>query len=245
MSRFLLATAAIAALAIPSAAQAVLLDVKNSSFEAEQVNDGVFVEARIKDWTVDVGTAGGTYNPPSGAFNGDHIPDGQNTAVLGSYQVGPWGSLVTARMSQTLGDTLQAGMRYTLSVDVGKANGYDLSLFTAVLMAGDKVLASGTLTNDQIASGDWATLSFFYDSLMASTDPLRIVFQSFFDPDDYNQFPNYRQVAFDNVKLDASPIPLSAVPEPSTWMMMLFGFGAAGIAMRRRNKSRALVSQIA
>jgi hypothetical protein len=30
---------------------------------------------------------------------------------------------------------------------------------------------------------------------------------------------------------------LVAVPEPSTWAMMLLGFGAAGVALRRRRKT--------
>jgi len=37
----------------------------------------------------------------------------------------------------------------------------------------------------------------------------------------------------DNIKLDQ----VSAVPEPSTWMMMLFGFGLVGFSMRRRQKN--------
>jgi len=36
----------------------------------------------------------------------------------------------------------------------------------------------------------------------------------------------------------------STVPEPSTWAMMLLGFGAAGVAMRRSRK-KVLVSQLA
>jgi len=243
MSRLFLKTAAMTAILLPGAAQATLLDINNPSFEAQQLADGQYVSTKVTGWIVDTGNEGGVYNPPSSAL--PSVPDGQNTALLGSYQVSPFGDIVTARLSQTLNDTLQANTRYTMSVDVGKVNGYDLSLFTAVLMAGDKILASGTLTNDQIASGGWATLSFFYDSLTASTDPLKIVFQSFFDFQDYNQFPNYRQVAFDNVKLDGSPIPVSGVPEPSTWAMMLFGFGAVGVAMRRRGKKQHLVSQIA
>jgi hypothetical protein len=31
-----------------------------------------------------------------------------------------------------------------------------------------------------------------------------------------------------------------AVPEPATWAMMLTGFGALGIAMRRRNREHVL-----
>jgi hypothetical protein len=35
------------------------------------------------------------------------------------------------------------------------------------------------------------------------------------------------------------------LPEPSTWAMMLFGFGAIGVAMRRSRRKTQLVSQIA
>lgn len=35
---------------------------------------------------------------------------------------------------------------------------------------------------------------------------------------------------------------VSAVPEPAAWAMMLFGFGAIGFAMRRRNAVRTSVS---
>ena len=37
----------------------------------------------------------------------------------------------------------------------------------------------------------------------------------------------------DNIKLEQ----VAAVPEPSTWMMMLFGFGLVGFSMRRRRKN--------
>ncbi len=33
---------------------------------------------------------------------------------------------------------------------------------------------------------------------------------------------------------------LTAVPEPSTWMMLLFGFGVAGFALRRRRDTQAV-----
>jgi hypothetical protein len=36
-----------------------------------------------------------------------------------------------------------------------------------------------------------------------------------------------------------------AVPEASTWAMMLFGFGAAGFALRRSRRGRADLLQIA
>jgi hypothetical protein len=33
------------------------------------------------------------------------------------------------------------------------------------------------------------------------------------------------------------PLPVSAVPEPSTWMMMILGFGAIGFSLRRKRQS--------
>ena len=39
--------------------------------------------------------------------------------------------------------------------------------------------------------------------------------------------------------------PVRELPEPSTWAMMLFGFGAAGVAMRRSRRKTQLVSQLA
>ena len=32
-------------------------------------------------------------------------------------------------------------------------------------------------------------------------------------------------------------VPVRGVPEPSTWAMMLIGFGAIGVALRRRRKA--------
>jgi hypothetical protein len=39
--------------------------------------------------------------------------------------------------------------------------------------------------------------------------------------------------------------PPPGVPEPATWAMMLMGFGAAGVAVRRSRRKKALVTQFA
>lgn len=39
--------------------------------------------------------------------------------------------------------------------------------------------------------------------------------------------------------------PPPAVPEPATWAMMLMGFGATGVAMRRSRRRKGLLTQIA
>jgi hypothetical protein len=38
---------------------------------------------------------------------------------------------------------------------------------------------------------------------------------------------------------------LTSVPEPGTWAMMLLGFGAAGVAMRRSRRRKVLLAQVA
>ncbi len=52
-----------------------------------------------------------------------------------------------------------------------------------------------------------------------------------------------RQISLTSVKgsdgtiLPAMSLPVSAVPEPATWAMMITGFGLAGTALRRRNRA--------
>ena len=54
--------------------------------------------------------------------------------------------------------------------------------------------------------------------------------------------PNY--FAVDGVLVSglSGPLPLSGVPEPATWAMMLLGFGVVGLAMRKRSNARTTVS---
>jgi hypothetical protein len=49
---------------------------------------------------------------------------------------------------------------------------------------------------------------------------------------------------FRQLRIDVSDLNGNTLPEPSTWAMMLLGFGAAGIAIRR-SRRKGLVSQIA
>ena len=50
---------------------------------------------------------------------------------------------------------------------------------------------------------------------------------------------------FEEKQNDIQLAPGAALPEPSTWAMMLFGFGAAGVAMRRSRRKTQLMSQLA
>ncbi len=55
----------------------------------------------------------------------------------------------------------------------------------------------------------------------------------------YHDGQNF-QIGYSNLKWSFSP-PVGSVPEPSTWMMMMLGFGVVGGAMRRRHSVTAKV----
>lgn len=54
----------------------------------------------------------------------------------------------------------------------------------------------------------------------------------------FNERNDLGELSLDNVSL----VPLSAVPELSTWGMMLLGFGAIGLALRGRRTSKAAIA---
>jgi PEP-CTERM motif-containing protein len=60
-----------------------------------------------------------------------------------------------------------------------------------------------------------------------------------------NQDGDYGATANSGAILETGPPPPPALPEPSTWAMMLAGFGATGFAMRRSRRKTKLVSQLA
>jgi hypothetical protein len=60
-----------------------------------------------------------------------------------------------------------------------------------------------------------------------------------------NFFVRYQSIDGAGAVTSAVGRPTDALPEPSTWAMMLFGFGAIGVAMRRSRRKTQLMSQLA
>lgn len=84
-------------------------------------------------------------------------------------------------------------------------------------------------------SGQWIKGMFTWNSGSNTTAILSIVDQTVSGP--YNDF------ALDNISFEG-PAAVSAVPEPSTWAMMLFGFSGIGFLLNRRSK-RAISRAVA
>ena len=135
----------------------------------------------------------------------------------GAYgaQFGPIGSIGT--ITQTL--ATNAGQNYLISFDLrnlgGTPNFYD------VLFGGVSLF---TATNS--AAFGYTNFSTTATALGVSTD---LAFNFRHDPTSF---------ALDNVSVTAVN---GAVPEPATWAMMLIGFGAMGVSMRRRRRTNTLL----
>jgi len=142
-------------------------------------------------------------------YNLQPVPDGDQVA----YSNG-------GTIAQTLSAVLQPNTRYTLSAYIGRRNVIAFPANSIELVAGNILVSSNSVTP---AAGTFERVTVSYtsggvgDPLIGK--PLEIYLSSFGS-----------HTNFDNVTLDASPI-----PEPSA-ILGLLGFGLLGIASKLRQK---------
>jgi hypothetical protein len=219
-------------LSVSTSAQAGAIVVVNNSFEdpvvpyfstTNGVSGGTPVSS-IPGWTMTT-TYGniGVFRP----FLSDYTaPDGNQVGYIGggNPQTPDAGSF-----SQVLGVSAVAGDLYTLGVYVGaRAEGYTVGDYSIELWAGGHLLDSVT---DPVAPAagtfDLTGLTYRADAADTSYGDLEIVLTG--GTSDGGKA--YGQVAFDDVTLSAS-----AVPEPSTWAMILLGFAGLSYCAARKGE---------
>jgi hypothetical protein len=183
----------------------------------------------------DVGAAGGwkangspalvntLYTEPGVAFNAH---GGQNAFDLtGAANSGPNG------VSQSV--TTSLGTSYKLSFWVGNADGsslYALASTVGLLINNVEVLP-GTFTNSDVTANkvNWKLFSYEFTALGALT---QIGFENRTLFDD-------KYAGLDDVSITPT---IAAVPEPSTWAMMILGFAGVGFMAFRRKSKPALMA---
>lgn len=201
------------------------LAVSTNAFAAPVVNNGSF-ESGLDGWT----TTGGGFTPGLGITV--LTTGGTNTTGYGdnvsNYDGTHAAFFVDDRAVESLFQTvnLVVGTRYTFSyalfaTGTGAANQYSFSLANNISHA--------FLTNDGVTTdvpiGQWTNYSYTFTA-QATNYLLEFDFYSGNTP-------------AKDVLLDA--VAITAVPEPSTWAMMILGFFGIGfMAYRRKNNQPAI-----
>jgi hypothetical protein len=154
---------------------------------------------------------GGIWSPKLGYT--DVIPDGNSI-----------GWLMDGYIEQLIGEQVEAGDTYELSIDIGNRSDHAFPNYSVAIMAGESVLASsGSVVPDE---GEFETLSLKY--IVPFDDPnigndlgIRISFLG-----------EGVQLNFDNLNFSNDDSNTSSVPEPSS--VFLLGLGVAVLAGFRR-----------
>jgi hypothetical protein len=204
---------------LPMSVMASLLTISNPSFEEPVKAYGTSTNGTITGWQSSSPTGFGvSHTTTSGTYGLSPVPDGVQVAWTSAYGL----SSTSVGFYQTLSDTLQPGMTYTLKVAVGRwewrwsPHNYDI-----YLKAGDSILASFTGNIFDIPKNTFIERELSYT--VTTSDPnigkqLTIMLSS-----------GVSETNWDNVRLDAT----SAVPLPPS--LFLFGsclLGMAGLRLR-------------
>jgi hypothetical protein len=215
-SKFLIAGLVLSAL-ISSGARASTISVDNASFE-----------------TLPPGGLDQTNCSPGCSFSVGAIPGWNVTGTSGQFNPGtpgpanayfnsvPDGFTVaytnSGTITQTVLTTAVAGITYILQVDLGLRKDAPNPGFADLIVNGNTILATGA----PLTTGDWTPYTATYTATAADSGKSIEILLGSLSP----------QGDFDNVVL-------SAVPEVSTWCMLLIGFAGIGFAAYRRKNNMA------
>jgi hypothetical protein len=199
---------------------------------AAVVANGDFETGNLSGWTVNAGTDpshppivigyNNTFGFPNGAY-GESIPTPINGLTSGAYFSA---DAAAQSISQSL--ALTANTAYTLGFDIyapqnGRNNPFDASLFASL----NGAAISTVFSADSLTSG-W----FHYSGTFTSANSALFNFAL--------NFQGSGTTAADFVVDNVTVANVSAVPEPSTWALMILGFAGIGVLAYRRQKNTAL-----
>lgn len=230
----LVAAVALSVSAASSRGHSAIIAVTNPGFESPVLAAGTFNTTVLPTgWSaygyVDVfaGRDLGVLNPETTVLYAEPVPEGSNVGVVFLLTGGP----TESGLQQTLTETLQVGMTYTLSVQVGNIapdggpfNFAGFPGYRVDLMAGDLVIA---FDNNTLLPGEGRFLQSTVTAAIgashpAAGQPLGIRLVSL-------DGPTGIEVNFDDVRLEAV-----AVPEPASTTALVAGGLVAFAWMRRR-----------
>lgn len=210
-----------------------------------------FEDGTTQGWAVNLAGFGVHPAPPANVSTGGPDGAGDNFLLLTSFGgSGPGSRMTVGNLAQWSGDYLAAGVG-AISMSVNNLGSTDLFLR---LLFEDPMGAPPTNVAFSIdavfvaAGGGWQNIVFpvaptdltaqmgSVEAALSGTTLLRLYHST------ASAGPNpilpieavTAQLGVDNIQAQA------AIPEPGTWAMMIIGFGAVGLAMRRRRRVAVL-----
>lgn len=205
--------------------------LQSGASQANVLLNGGFESGDFTDWTVNASTPypqvviayNQSGNYPTGAF-GEKIPAAPNGGTYGAYFVS---DTATQSISQSI--SLTQGQNYQVSFELYSPNNGRNNAFDATLQSNVDGVLSPLFTAKTLASG-WTLYSAIF---AASAGPYTFSLN----------FHGQGVPAADFVVDNAS---VAAVPEASTWAMMILGFVGVGfLAYRRRETSKKIGFRLA
>ncbi|MCC7349269.1 MAG: hypothetical protein IT446_01750, partial [Phycisphaerales bacterium] len=195
--------------------------IPNFGFENPVLSDNNYTTNSVPGWTITPGSGsdGGVWNATASHFS-PQAPEGSNIAYLET----PSSSSTDAVLSQVLGENLAANTHYELKVEVGYPNTTAGKGYKIQLLAGGVVLAEDD-NSMTLTQGGWKTASLTFNtsanpSQLGQAMEIRLIAKA--------SSGTYKQVEFDNVRLDALPILPDPDPDPALvgWWRLNEGGGS-------------------
>lgn len=230
------AASAVVALAAGHAAQATVLTF---DIDVNQPNAPLLMSQSYGDRVTATLQNNAAYGVGAEGFTPNVV-----TSYLAGIQVSParfptgYGDLVNVLENEVDGASL---LEVTFTADPGwhvRLYGFDLAGWqrTDYVLPGLAVLDGATTLFSQsnvLVEGDGVgpghTNFAFVSGPTAQTLTLRLILTGL--------GPNSDNIGIDNIVI-GQVVPGAAVPEPSSWALMILGFGAAGALLRRRPRAR-------
>jgi hypothetical protein len=230
MKRFALAAAAAFSIALPSIANATTINITGSSFS--------------------MGSQDGIVNVGSGPFDGGNASFGQfsltgvnvtagNTPVSyatfcvdlfhallipGTFTIQPLSTLFSSAKETNITKLLSN----VVPTNADQSAALQLAIWEVAFDTGSNmsVMSGGTSGNFFVTGGSSGTARTLANSYLANLGSWTI--------------PTGTTASLLYSQNNQSQVFLNAVPETGTWVMMIAGFGIAGVTMRRRKSAAAL-----
>ncbi|QHO78449.1 hypothetical protein ACH79_43540 [Bradyrhizobium sp. CCBAU 051011] len=205
--------------------------LQSGASQANVLLNGGFESGDFTNWTVNLGTSYPqvviAYNQPggypTGAF-GEPIPTAPNGGTYGAYFVS---DTATQSISQSI--SLTQGQHYQVSFQVYSPNNGRNNPFDATLQSNVDGVLSPLFTAKTLASG-WTLYSAIF---AASAGP-------------YTFSLNFHGQGIPAADFVVDNATVAAVPEASTWAMMILGFVGVGfLAYRRRETPKKIGFRLA